>query len=479
MSAYSFDQDRIETNMELQEPLPERPINSDFLTLLTATKLDVWRKAYLFSNQIGMYRLSKHRSLTTTELLTIILNLAHLMTIDITPTTTKAAKSFGACLKHRLQNSPLLWQSVIEPLLSYPSVYPPGSMVKLDNFKIVFVLSIGELGLIVRDTQTTASQPETIQPSQIIAAYGAKKVVNISIHRFWWDKKWQDYQLITPNILVPFTNAYRLDRPPEILLSIQEHLNKQDININDLADIINSEKALVGYVTNAATQTSRKKLRVNDIKHALMMHGYERTNHLLIQHSLLLRLNQNYFPLQEQFMQFSSLRSLIAKKLCLQDSMLAEKAATLACFASTGLYTCGSLKNRMVWQPQTKKTYCIGALFEAELAKPLFENPISLAKAWQQEPHIIRALRSASSLPDNISANRQTVKLATIIGLSLILSRKVFFAENELCPQTKLYIKQSLNKLSLDDIELDAIQKQAAFDCHVNCSLNSSLRINH
>lgn len=127
----------------------------------------------------------------------------------------------------------------------------------------------------------------------------ARKVANVAVSQLWWDKNWFDFHSIIPDLNTPFLQSFRLDKPPQVLLNIQHQLNQHDVNIEQMATLINAEKALVAHIQHSATLANRKRLPVQDVKHALMMHGYERTNSILIQQSLLLRLNQNYFPLQE------------------------------------------------------------------------------------------------------------------------------------------------------------------------------------
>lgn len=475
ITAYSFHLPTIEDFANGTEGPSKNRFNSKFAKELSKLKFDVWHLAYCFSNELGVHQLANKRPIGSMNLLKTIINLAHFVAIDITPTHQSIGLSFAQSIKKQLHNCPISWQSVIAPLLLYPTLYPPGSIVKLDNHKIMMVLSSCKQGLIAKQTHSPNSHPMMISYLQVNHVLSARKVANLAVSHLWWDQTWLDFNSINPDLNTPFFQSYRLDKPPQVLLSIQQQLNQHDVNIEQMAELINSEKALVSHIQHSATLASRKSLPVKDVKHALMMHGYERTNSILIQQSLLLRLNQNYFPLQEQLIQFTRLRSAIAKNLCQKDRLLGENAATVACFANTGLFTCAALKNRTHWCPDKSKRFSITSLFEADLAKPLFENPITLAKAWQQKPMDIRVLRYSNTLPEKITASREIQKLSSILGLSLVLSRSVFFAEDNDCIETKNYMRQALKILSIDQNEVQSIQQKCAIDSHVYCSLNARL----
>lgn len=445
--------------------------NSKFAKELLKLKFDVWQLAYCLNTQ------SDVQQVESTDLLKNIINTARFIAIDITPTQQSIGLSFAQSIKKQLHNCPVSLQSVIAPLLHYPTLYPPGSIVKLDNHKMMIILSSCKQGLVAKETHSPDSNPVMIPYLQVSHVLPARKVANLAISHLWWDQTWLDFINISSDINTPFFQSYRLDKPPQVLLSIQQQLSQHDVNIEQMAELISGEKALVSHIQHSATLANRKRLPVQDVKHALMMHGYGRTNSILIQQSLLLRLNQNYFPLQEQLIQFTRLRCAIAKSLCPKDGVFAENAATLACFANTGLFTCAVLKNLIHWRPNKSRRFCITSLFEAKMAKQLFENPITLAKAWQQKPIDIRVLRFCNTLPESITASREIQKLSSILGLSLVLSRAVFFTEDNDCIETKNYVRQALKILSIDQNEVQGIQQQCAIDSHVYCSLNSKIVI--
>jgi hypothetical protein len=475
ITAYSFNISSLENADDENNDLSKNRFDEEFSAELLKFKFEVWQTAFSFGRDLDYHKPANKRPIESTNILKTIINFVHFVAIDITPKHQHIGLSFAQSIKNQLNNCPISWQRIIEPLLLYPTIYPPGSVVKLENHKMMLVLSSCKQGLITKETHSPSSHPLLTPFQQVNHVLPARKVANVAVSQLWWDKNWFDFHSIIPDLNTPFLQSFRLDKPPQVLLNIQHQLNQHDVNIEQMATLINAEKALVAHIQHSATLANRKRLPVQDVKHALMMHGYERTNSILIQQSLLLRLNQNYFPLQEQLIQFTRLRSAIAKKLCHQDALLGESAATLACFANTGLFTCAALKTRTQWQPEQSRRFCITSLFEADLTKALFENPITLAKSWQQKPMDIRVLRYSNIMPEKITATKEIRKLSSILGLSLVASRAVFFAEKNDCIETKNYIRQALKIVSIEQNELQSIQKKCAIDNHVYCSLNSKI----
>lgn len=477
ITAYSFHLKSIDNLANGDKDSSTNQFNSKFAKELSFLKFEVWHMAYCFSHELGVQQLANKHSVESVDLLKIVINLAHFVAIDITPALQSIGLSFAQSIKKQLNNCPISWQMVIEPLLFYPTLYPPGSIVKLENHKMMLVLSSCRQGLIAKETHSPNSHPLLIPFIQINHVLPARKVASIAVSHLWWDQNWIDFHCISPDINTPFFQSFRLDKPPQVLLSIQQQLAQHDVNIEQMAELINGEGALVTHIQHSATLANRKQLPVQDVKHALMMHGYARTNSILIQQSLLLRLNQNYFPLQEQLIQFTRLRSAIAKKLCQKDALMGESAATIACFANTGLFTCAALKNRTHWRPNASKRFCITSLFETDLAKPLFENPLTLAKAWQQKAMYIRVLRYSNTMPEKITATKEIQILSSILGLSLVMSRTLFFAEENDCIDTRNYVRQAFKVLSIDQNEAQLIQHKCALDSHIYCSLNAKIII--
>lgn len=469
ITLYSFNQSQIEQFLKTAEKPKERFKTAPQLaSALHKANLDVWASCYdSFSEKQGKWFLQPFGAGNNNKSLTL-LSLAHGLSMGKLRCPPNG--NFAKVLKKGFQSVSGKQAELLMPLLNYPGLTPPGSIVKIVQGGTSIVLSCLEDGLLVKSLKAPLGEPHLPKKVSLssIKALSAPRVSNsFSQLDNYWDKDWQDAIKESYSNLNPHAATFRLDRPPAVLIEVQKHLQLADIDFNTLAELISNEPSLATHLKDSASQSSKSKLPVQDVKHGLMMHGYERTNSLLVQQALLLRLNQNYFPLQENFVQFTRLRChLAASIIALKDKSLTEQANCLASFASSGLFTIAALKGIEKWHISDKKPFDIRYMVDMSHQQALHDNAIKLAEAWHQTPQMIMALRNHLLFPEHMPKHKTAGKLAVSLGLSLMLARQLYFGEQSHCSEGANYRKQSLKYLGISQTQLTDIVNQSQGYCH-------------
>ena len=399
-----------------------------------------------------------------------LLALANGLSINLIPKQGKASLNYANVVKLAMQSVSSKYTELLHPLLNYPGLTPPGSVVKVTGHGTSIVLSQLADEIVVKSVKAPTGEPHLplkVSRSSITLLSPPRESKSFALLDDFWDANWETLTSAPQKTLSPYVASFRLDKPPSVLIEVQNHLNHADIDFNKLAHLISNEPSLANHLKDSASQSSRSKLPVQDVKHGLMMHGYERTNSILIQQALLLRLNQNFFPLQESFIQFTRLRChLAASIIALKDKSLTEQANCLACFATSGLFTVPTLKGVEHWLPSDNKPFDVRYLVAMEHQQSLHDNAIKLAEAWHQSPQMIMALRNHLLFPEHMPKHKTAAKLAITMGLSLMLARKIFFAENPHCQEGARYLQQSTQHLGITRQQLDEITLQSVGYCH-------------
>jgi len=329
-------------------------------------------------------------------------------------------------------------------------------------------LSVTEQGHIARlySADTEDAGCIVIPPHTSISPMRPQAIGSLHAIDRWWDEQWQQTLHMHTGVTI-YNQAFKIDAPPALLLALQKQLNKVEPDIEKVVKLIARDPHYAHYLQATASQNSRQKLPVQDIRHGLMIHGFGRTSSILMQQALLQRLTQHYFPLQEHFVQFSKLRSHLAATLALESTaMLPEEAMSLATFASAGLFTSAKLKGRSSWVRGEEHLYDINQLGEPEGRPLLAEHAYKLAQAWQQDPALLKALANQHCLPQDATGNALHKKLVSILGLSLLQARQLYFADQAEGDSNQLFVQQACECLSLSNSQLKRIQQEAVGFCH-------------
>lgn len=449
------------------------------LLLTTKTlKLEIWEKSLKGSNQ-RILQMVKFRRVSEGKCpASFILSFSSCIAHLITKGKNKKPVAFGVAFRKISQQSSPRYMAMLEPLVSFPSIYPPGSIVKKSDGSFWLVLSLCQKSVLTKqfDAKSGKCSDEIseLKTTEIAQSLSPQQLKHLSKLDDWWDEQWQE--TLTSNLksepLKIRATHYRLDKPPPTLLAIQSHLHDDNFDVNELSRLIASEPVFAEHVKNTASHSAREELKITDVKHGLMMHGFERTSNLLMQHALIVRLNQHYFPLQGNIVQFSKLTGHIASIIADSSPVFSnEQAGCWASFASSGLFTNIELKSRTKLNFNNKQGMGIGGIFDLTHPELLTKHAVKLSESWQQEKAFILALRNLEIEIQNKLRNSTAHKITALLGLTFIVAKLIYFAEASPSSKDTEWFNLCQSLLNLKNHSLDELIIQAIEDSHCYCEL--------
>ncbi|GAB3021999.1 hypothetical protein [Bowmanella dokdonensis] len=345
---------------------------------------------------------------------------------------------------------PASFYPLLDALAAYPGILPAGTVLQTAQCQAL-VLSVCRDGLLCRRLSGDMATPhlELIETSSVLTVRPPSTWPDPQQVSSLWDSHWQTR--LDELVVSPYrpASAYPISQPPAKLLVIQEMLANPLPEVELIAEHITAEGFLARQLKESASQRSRMNLRLQEVKHALLYQGCERTSHLLIQQALLNRLNQHYFPLQEALLQITRLLVTLLDALAArQGKFQPEAVMTLGYFACSGLFTHKKLKARLRLPGQGPQSYNINHLLILDASDQLQSHGVKLAQAWQQPPSLIEALRCHNSLPEQIRSKAGVQQMACLLGLALIHTRQIYFSTEPGQPDSE-YQHQALQLLTL------------------------------
>lgn len=456
------------------EPLAKISPNKAFCRILNQYQQGVWLQGYRHSSRLNKALKEHLNRLQHEGTDTSVLALAIRLTLLMHDVQKKTKQSFQSALALIVQNSPSAQAQLLEPLMAYPSVTPPGTYVMLDDGSLALVVGISGDKLLCYPQRTsrhssTHSSHFSVAKARVKHAYPGQAIKKLGNLTTWWGNDWQLFeQESSVKAESPFMQSFKMSRPPATLTAIQSQLNKPVQDINKLSLAIAREPSFAQHLRKTASQSSRQKLPIKDIQHGLMMHGFERSGSIIMQQALLSRLNQHHFPLQRAFISFVQLRGHIAASLAKVGNVgIPEQACTLAYFACVGLFTHVQLKIQTQWQKSNRTSYDMTTLVRCIKPEQLRSHAVSMAEAWQQRRHEVVALNNyhdVNYLTDNKRSPQ--VELAAILGISLMLARELYFSDAKRCVQSQEYCNRACKALRINEQELILIKSEAYAICH-------------
>ncbi|MGJ8682625.1 hypothetical protein [Paraglaciecola sp.] len=456
--------------------------NSLLETQLDTHNQHIWHSAYLTYKALNERKVACLNQLNKLQRLVY---LGYKLAILCTPNKHSKAVKFAHAFKQLCLTSPPSWYETLEPLLQYPSLVPPGTIIKHVDNSMLIIVSINEQGLVVkpmkRPTQNRSIEGEDedinvglIPLTQVSQFYLPQSINKMSQFNYWWNEDNESYLTTNPAAkrVLAFEQKLAFQSPPPSLLVIQDQLTNINTDISVITKAIEKEPAYVQQLKQSATIGNRQKQPVETIQHGLAMLGYERTSCLLLEHSLLSRLNQEYFPLQKQFIVFSSIYSTIAAEIAnTNKSMTYEIVSSTAYFVLSRLFSLPQLRTKMNWEVDNKRHFEVSNLIKVNGNNTLKSGAIILAQAWQQPANILQALKSYDAL-DTLHNSNKKHQLSYILGLSLIIAKQVYFQTPTSCPDTLRYKNNALDTLHLSDTQITEITEQALSKTMIYSTLN-------
>lgn len=454
--------------------------NMPLMRALLKRKLDIWLEGVKHAE----LRWHSHHERTLTPIAhqstTLkVLAISNCIALYMTRTQHTKALNFSQTLRLIARKITACDYALIEPLLSFPSLTPPGSLISPNNGEFQLVLSLIENEQSIEKYITKPFHAKTKQcigdaqltiPSSIQKSLGPQPLKNIEHFEQWWDKSWEDLieaQTAHPEATSPLhSTLFRVDAPPPTLLAIQEHLYSNDFDTNVLTELILKEPVFALHIKSTATQSSRENIAIKDVKHGLLMHGFERASSILMDHALTLRLNQNYFPTQEALLQYTTLFKYIVSSIAsLKKGMTPELLSCWAGFASSGLFTLPSLKTKMTLPTTVKSGPKISCLMDLENQELLTQHAIKLAQSWDQPKQLLLALRSLEQ-EENFTAPKQHQTIAFILGLGCVLTKVAYWADYALTQEEVSLINQSTEVLNISGFNSTEVITSALSKAH-------------
>jgi hypothetical protein len=485
LSIYALEQSSIEKHYQTDNNNGQSAtktiglINAKFVKLLKTNQQHIWLSNYLLCSHIHV---TYYPRTSLTSPITALAYMANKLALLCTPNKQQQPLSFANTIKQLSLICCSKWYTLLIPLLKYPSVSPPGSYIRLRDNSIHVVLSLCIEGLITKPLPTkksvNAETGETgvrlIPLEQIIQNYPSQQLNSFTRLSQWWGPNLIDW-LSSKNEnekIVAFDSILPIQSAPASLLVIQDQLNHINADISLIVKAIEKEPAYSHQLQVSASINNRQQQPVQSIQHSLAMLGFERTNSILLQHSLLSRLNQQYFPLQQALLSFSQFFVSIAGELAAQTKLVSsELASTTAYFLVSRLFTLPSVRTLNHWHTSIHPTFKVVSLIKAKENQSLKNSAFLLASAWQQNKQILEVLQHYDLVmekPVNKTSSRQ---FCYLLGLSLTFAHEYYFSDTAQCEETASYIKAGLIELGISQTELVKMMTDLISSTHTYCQL--------
>jgi HD-like signal output (HDOD) protein len=344
------------------------------------------------------------------------------------------------------------------------------------------VLSISTKGLVTKllpTKQSVAVQSDKIDiqltaADQVIQSYPCQQLNSFTRLNQWWGNdlvEWlssnNDHEQRTA-----FGEMLPIQSAPASLLVIQDQLSHINVDIAVIVKAIEKEPEHAQQLQVLASMSNRQKKPIQSIKHGLAMLGFERTNSILLQHSLLSRLNQQYFPLQRSLLTFSQFFVFIVGELATKTKLVSpELARTTAYFVVSRLFTLPSIRTLNNWERTTDPTFKLASLIKEKETENLKNDGFLLAKTWQQNKQMLEVLLHYDLVMLKQQNKRATNQYCYLIGLSLTLAQEHYFSGTTHCKETELYFKAGLTELGLIQADVMNMMTDITSSTNVFCPL--------
>ncbi|MBC3764912.1 hypothetical protein [Neptunicella marina] len=240
-----------------------------------------------------------------------------------------------------------------------------------------------------------------------------------------WPTGWQREKYPTINQtyrLVPI--HYRLDLPPPALADFHQQLQQNEPDTKVLTRLIESEQHLAKYMCLQAEVRSRLNIKVQQVKQALLVQGFERSFHILSQQALCVRLYQYRFPGFETLQQLTPWHAAIASQLAAMTKLdlLEEEVQAAIYFYHSGVFISPRVKSCYQLTLSDDVVFSPVHLFKNLKLTNVIDNSIKLGEYWRQPSSTLAAFRL--TVNHHSHSSTMVMKLSTIIQLSLAMTQQ-------------------------------------------------------
>ena len=193
---------------------------------------------------------------------------------------------------------------------------------------------------------------------------------------------------------------------------------------------------------------------------------------ILLQQSLLSRLNQYYFPLQQSFLTFSQFFISIVSELAAKTKLVSpELASTAAYFVVSRLFTLPTIRTMSHWKVSSLPTFKVASLINITETESLKNDAFLLANAWQQNKQILEALQHYDIVMQKQEIKQSARQFCYLLGISLSLANEHYFSGITRCKETGSYFNASLIELGINEEELINMMSGIVSSTNVFCQL--------
>jgi hypothetical protein len=485
LSIYALEQASLENHYQTVEENEKSQttsvgqINPTFAKLLKNNHQHIWLCNYLLCTHI---HLTRYPRVNMTTPVTNLAFMANRLTLLCTPKKHQQAISFANAIRHLSIKCGQRWYTLLIPLLQYPSVFPIGSYIRLQDGSIHIVLSLRNEGLVTKPLPTKQAvvlpaDQTNIQltlTQQVIQNYPCQQLNGFTRLNQWWGTDWMDYVSIKSSHepITAFAPILLMKDAPASLLVIQDQLSHIKTDITLMVKAIEKEPSYVHQLQISASASNRNKQPVQSIQHALAMLGFERAKSILLQQSLLLRLNQHYFPLQKALLTFSQFFVFIVSELAARTKLLSpELASTIAYFLLSRLFTLPSIRSMNHWEASTLPTFKVASMVKLKTTENIKNDALALANAWQQKKQILDILQHYDLVMQKQENKGNVRRLSFLFGLSLTLAKEYYFTKTKRCNETTSYVNAGVNELGLSQAELTGMMTHIVTTKNIFCEL--------
>ena len=483
LSIYALEQAAIETHYQgdaAQENSVIKKLgqkNVKFTQLLKTHNQHIWLSNYLLCSKIHLAHYP-HASLTTPS--NALAYMANRFALLCTPNKLQPPLSFAKVIKHLSLRCCSKWYALLIPLIHYPSVSPLGSYIRLRDGSVHIVLSLSVAGLITQPLSTKQSVLEQQHKTgfqltatkQVIHCYPSQQLHSFTRLSQWWGTdliNWLSSKTQHQSILA-FDPILSMQAVPAPLLIIQDQLNHINTDVTVIVKAIEKQPAYAQQLKMIASTSNRQQQPVQNIQQSIAMLGFERTNSILLQHSLRSRLNQNYFPLQQALLNFSQFFVSIVAQLTARTKLVSpELASTTALFVVSRLFTLPTIRTMSHWKTSTVATFEVASLVDVKKVEDLKNSAFLLAKAWHQNKQILEVLQYYDLVMHQQLKKQSSRQFCYLIGLSLILAQQHYFSKTTRCKETNAYFKAGLLELAITQTDVRAMMADAVSSTNVFC----------
>lgn len=371
----------------------------------------------------------------------------------------------------------------IEPIMKSIGLLFIGAHCQTKEKDIFIILSSNSTVLTVKKFDRSSKQYSTetneLNTDSIIGFLPPSPIRKLGLIDVLWDVNW--YESLASSDASHFLDLhlYRLDAPPKSLENVLEHMEKQDVSIDELCDLISHEPTFVEHLKSSASQASRADVSVKELKHSIVYNGLEKTRSALVQQALVTRLNQHYFPLQDSFFQFLKFWSHVATELVKNDKYVVnEQVCNWVYFCCAGLFTNAELKRQSHWLIAGDKVSGIKELAHCQRPEHFIIHAQKLSESWHQEKELITALRLMLANEDG-SASATKSYTYSLLKLSFILSFALYTKGKLIEHEDNELLQQLCHRLSVNIQELPQVAEDSLEKSHIYSSIFNQTRICH